>query len=112
MFAVLANDPLPYRPIKIVDVSPFRSSVRTKRAGANSSRRVRTGIAGAIVAAVAVATFSASAGAAPAASSVAGEFRLGPGHVMPASLVEADADASGEFRLGPGHVMPASLAQR
>lgn len=86
MFAVAANDPLPYRPIRIIDVSPIHSSLRARPAGTRTGRRRRAGIAAVIAVVLAVAAVSVGAGAAPATTSVAGEFRLGPGHAMPADL--------------------------
>jgi hypothetical protein len=68
-------------------------------------------------AALAVIVAVVGVGAAPAG--VPGEFRLGPGHAMPAAVaaepvtkVDADpAPAAVEFRLGPGHAIPVVLAR-
>ena len=78
-----AHDPLPYRPIKIVDVSPYRVSVRRPRA--TPTRRGRRAIAATMAAVLALALAITTVGASPLEAS--DEFRLGPGHAMPPSLL-------------------------
>jgi hypothetical protein len=105
-----ANDSLPYAPIQIIDRSPIRTDLRSRwpndglafvddadRAGTTRSRRIVAGIAGLVaVVALTVAATSALATPAPSAPFSAKEgapaapfgveFRVAPGHGMPASL--------------------------
>jgi hypothetical protein len=41
MIIQLANDPLPYRPIRIIDVSPVHSSLRARPAGPSRWEKIR-----------------------------------------------------------------------
>jgi hypothetical protein len=120
MRAFAANDPLPYRPIRIVDVSPFRSTVRRKPAAPGAATQPRwVRVASAMLLGVALAVIVAVVTVGAASAGVPGEFRLAPGHAMPSAVAvdavtKLDADpavAAFEFRLGPGHAIPAVLAR-
>jgi hypothetical protein len=78
-----AHDPLPYRTIRIVDISPYRSSIRTPRSKP-SNRRGRRAVAATAAVILALLVALTAIGAEPPAP---GEFRLGPGHAMPPSLL-------------------------
>jgi hypothetical protein len=111
MSLIPASNPMPYSPIRIIDISAQRSSIRT-RAAASRRSRIRSRVASA-VAVVAVVAIAAAAGAAPVTGPAAGDFRLSPGNGVPASLagsVSVAADAAGDFRLSPGNGVPAPLA--
>ncbi len=114
---VVAENPLPYLPIKIIDVSPFRTPVRRPATRRGRPGR-RVGAAAAAVALVALAvvaaanTGAANVGEPPADGDVPGQFRLAPGHAVPAALKgSASGDVSGDVRLAPGHATPPSLAR-
>ena len=79
-----AHDPLPYRTIRIVDISPYRSSIRTPRTTQPSSRRGRRAVAATAAVILVLMVALTAIGAEPP---VPGEFRLGPGHAMPPSLL-------------------------
>jgi hypothetical protein len=112
MSLIPASNPMPYSPIRIIDISAQRSSIRT-RAAASRRSRIRSRVASAVAAFVAVVAIAAAAGAAPVTGPAAGDFRLSPGNGVPASLagsVSVAADAAGDFRLSPGNGVPAPLA--
>jgi hypothetical protein len=78
-----AADPLPYQPIRIIDVSPYRSSIR-RTPVRQPRRRLRAGAAtGAVMLALAALILTAGVAGAEAAD----EFRLAPGHATPIQLV-------------------------
>jgi hypothetical protein len=107
---VVAQYPLPYLPIKILDVAPDRSSVRLGT-GRSSARTFRGGrrIGTAAVALLALAAIAAAnVGAAPVAVDPSAGFRLAPGHATPVELM-SPAGGSTDVRLAPGHAMPESL---
>lgn len=123
-----ANHPFPYAPIRIVDVSPYRSSIRSKGSGGRvtrdlprDGRGLRGRVAAILGALVAVSAVAAGTGAAPLPGGTGGEFRLGPGHAMPVTLhrdvVQREVAlptrpvAEPGFRLGLGLAMPASLSR-
>jgi hypothetical protein len=85
MIAHSANDPLPYRPINIVDVSPFKSSIAGDRVRRSSWARPQRRVIGALGAAIIVALVVVGVGAA-SMPEVDQSFHLAPGHAMPASL--------------------------
>ena len=111
-----------------MNVSPYRSSIRSKSAGARVSRDLprdgrglRGRVAAILGALVAVAAVVAGTGATSLPGGTGGEFRLGPGHAMPVMLhrdvVQRDVvlptrpAADPGFRLGLGLAMPASLSR-
>lgn len=112
----------PHSPIAIVDRSPLvvgfpQSADRSDDAFAAAKRLFVRGALVAVIGAAAIGSFARVASMEPPAAAsnaagvewaVPGEFRLGPGHAMPASLIDQDGVA-GEFRLGPGNAMPAIL---
>jgi ferric-dicitrate binding protein FerR (iron transport regulator) len=77
-----AADPLPYQPIRIIDVSPYRSSIR--RTSVRRPRRRLRAAAATGAAMLALAALILTAGVAGA--EVSGDFRLAPGHAMPIQL--------------------------
>jgi hypothetical protein len=104
-----ANDSLPYAPIQIIDRSPIRTDLRSRwpndgltfvddaaRGDTTRARRIVAGIAG-LVAVVALTMAATSALATPAPDAA---FSAKEGGSAPSGL---------EFRVAPGHGMPASL---
>lgn len=85
MIVQLAHDPLPYRQIDIVDISPEHSSVRARPARASRWARLRSRIVAALGVVILVALVIAGVGAASASADDRG-FQLAPGHAMPPSL--------------------------
>jgi negative regulator of sigma E activity len=80
-----AQDPLPYQPIRIIDVSPYRSSLHSRpvpRVRRSLRRRVALVAGTSLAVVLTVAGVGSAAGPAPAEG-----FRLAPGHAMPASLM-------------------------
>jgi hypothetical protein len=115
MINAAANDPLPYAPIRIVDISPYRSSLRSRPTTA-ARRRLRSRAAALLVGVVAIAAVTAGVVAAPNQPGPGDDFRLAPGNGMPLSLQGGDTDVAadaedGAFRLGPGHAMPPSIGR-
>ena len=118
-----ADHPFPYAPIRIVDVSPYRSSIRSKSAGSRVSRDLprdgrglRGRVAAILGALMAVAAVVAGTGATSLPGGTGGEFRLGPGHAKPVTLqrdvvLPTRPAADPGFRLGLGLAMPASLSR-
>ena len=105
----------PFPTIRIVDVSPYRSSLRSRPTAGAATRRMRRRIGAALLAVLAAVALASVAGAAPTASDAAGDFRLGPGHTMPTALDRGDeparrGPAMTGFRLAPGNQLPVSLA--
>jgi hypothetical protein len=104
-----ANDSLPYAPIQIIDRSPIRTDLHSRwpddgldfiddaEIRGTRSRRLVAGIAG-LFAVVALTMAATSALATPAPSS---PFSPKDGGQAPLGI---------EFRLAPGHGMPAGLS--
>jgi hypothetical protein len=86
MIVQLANDPLPYRPINVIDVSPLHSSIEARPARASRWARLRSRIVGALGVVIVVALVIVGVGAASASADDRG-FELAPGHAMPPSLM-------------------------
>jgi hypothetical protein len=111
--SVVAQSPMPYLPIRIVDVSPDHSPVRRPPASpATGARRAGRRVGAAAVAVLALAAIAANVGAAPFGSDASGDFRLAPGHAMPAQLGgDVATHRQPDFRLAPGHAVPPSLTR-
>ena len=111
---VAAENQLPYLPIKIIDVSPYRSSIRRSPGRSPAQARgTRRRIGAAIAALLLLAgVAAANVGAAPVRVDASHEFRLGPGNALPAGLMSPGRGRSTPgFLLGPGHATPPSLAR-
>jgi hypothetical protein len=83
------SDPLPYQPIRIIDVSPYRRSIHSRPASVRP-RRLRRRVAAVTGLTLAVVLMAAGVGAAAGPASgptAANDLRLAPGHAMPPSLV-------------------------
>lgn len=78
-----ANAPLPYQPIKIIDISPYRSSIRQRPVRTRPAARVRRA---AWIVAGGLAILLAVAGVATASAPVASSFDMAPGNATPPSL--------------------------
>ncbi len=76
-------DPLPYQPIKIIDISPYRSSIRTRPARSRSRNRVSRD---ALTVVAGLAFLLVLTGVAAAGTPGPAPFALGPGHATPPSL--------------------------
>jgi hypothetical protein len=85
VIAHLPNDPLPYRPINIVDVSPLKSSIAGDQVRPSRWARMQRRVLGALGVAILVALVIVGVGAASTPSVDRG-FNLAPGHAMPAQL--------------------------
>ena len=77
-------DPLPYQPIKVIDISPYRSSIRVRPTRARSARRIPRQV---LTVAAGLAFLLVLAGVASAGAPSTAPFSLGPGHATPPSLV-------------------------
>lgn len=92
MIIHLAMDPLPYRPIEIVDVSPIHSrvrpsAVRTRQLGHPAARAVVAGlIAATILAGVAALGAAGADGPSGDPSVRPGVVQMAPGHARPIGL--------------------------
>ena len=82
--------PVPY--IRIVDVSPYRSSLRKRPTANGAARRHMRRIAAAVLAVVAAVAIASAVGAASVSSDPAADFGLAPGHAMRAALDVSLAD--------------------
>ena len=112
MTVIAAERPLPYLPIRILDVSPHRSPVRRPARAAGSTPGSRRIGAGALTVLVLGAILAATVGAAPVGSDGSTGFRLGPGHAMALGLAPSlGGDSSSDVRMAPGHAMPPSLSR-
>ena len=88
MIMHLANDPLPYRPIEIVDVSPYHSTFgqAPSRAGARRRWITRSVVAGLVAGIVLIGAVGVGAVGDDGPSSRPATFRSAPGHAMPPDL--------------------------
>jgi hypothetical protein len=113
MTVIAADRPLPYLPIRILDVSPHRSPIRRPAApSAGATPRRRRIVAGSLAVLAIGAILAANVGAAPVGSDGSTGFRLGPGHAMPLGLAPSlGGDSSTDVRMAPGHAMPPSLSR-
>ena len=76
-------DPLPYQPIKIIDISPYRSSIRVRPARSRSRSRIRRDV---LTVAAGLAFLLVLTGVAAAGTPGTASFSLSPGHATPPSL--------------------------